>query len=97
MYKRQEYYDGLIYANHYKTDYIYEIEADTGRITARIDLAGLWPKEERPTKPQPGMLNGIAISPDGDIFVTGKYCPTMFEIEFVTKEEKEHREKMRAK
>ena len=92
-----EYYDGLIYANHYKTDYIYEIEAKTGQITARIDLDGLWPKKERPTKPQPGMLNGIAISPDGDIFVTGKYCPTMFEIEFVTKEEKEHRDKMRAK
>ena len=93
-----EYYKGRIYANHYPTDYIYEIDAETGQITARIDLAGLWPKEERPTKPQPGMLNGIAISADGDIFVTGKYCPTMFEVGLnVTKKEKEHRDKMRAK
>ena len=92
-----EYYGGKIYANHYGTDFIYEIDAETGRILTRINLAGLWPQEERPTKPQPGILNGIAISPDGDIFVTGKYCPTMFEIEFIHEDDKKHREKQREK
>jgi len=84
---------GVVYANHYKTDYIYEINAETGEILARIDLAGLWPEDQRPQKPQPGMLNGIAISPDGEIFVTGKYCPTMFEVEFIWTEDREWRER----
>lgn len=88
-----EYCNGRVYANHYRTDYIYEIDAESGQIKSRIDLSGLWPIAERPTKPQPGLLNGIAITDDERIFVTGKYCPTMFEIELATETQKKHLEK----
>ena len=94
-----EYYEGFVFANHYdvsngfRSDYIYAINAESGKITSRIDLEGLWPLEERPTKPRQGVMNGIAVSPEGQFFVTGKYCPKMFEVDFVTEKVKEQIEK----
>ncbi len=74
-----EYSNGVIYANRYQSDLIYEIDAKTFVVTAVIDLAGLWPQKDRPTE---GLLNGIAVNKSlKKMFVTGKLCPYLYEIE----------------
>jgi glutamine cyclotransferase len=79
-----EFFGGKIYANCYQTDFIYEIDPETGQVTAVIDLTGLWPLRERPAD---GVLNGIAINPEsGNMLVTGKLCPTIFEIKLLPAE-----------
>ena len=76
-----EYCGGKVYANKYMTDIIYEIQPETGEVTAVIDLAGLWPARDRPAD---GILNGIAAVPGSPrFFVTGKLCPTVYEIKLV--------------
>ena len=45
-----------------------------------MDLTGLLPEEERD---EADVLNGIARSPEGRLFVTGKLWPTLFEIRLV--------------
>jgi len=77
-----EYAGGKIYANRYQWDLIYEIDINTGNVVGIIDLAGLWPLSERPAD---GVLNGIAVTQDMPprIFVTGKLCPFIYEIELV--------------
>ncbi len=78
-----EFVGGKVYANVLNEDVIFEIDSTTGMVTAMIDLTGLWPPAERP---QGGVLNGIAYDEAKDkIYVTGKYCPTLFEIKFVNK------------
>jgi glutaminyl-peptide cyclotransferase len=68
-----------LYANRFNSDLIYEIDPGTGEVTAEIDLAGLWPKRERP---EGGVLNGIAIHPKSKkMLVTGKLCPKIFEVQ----------------
>lgn len=74
-----------LYANRFNSDLIYEIDPNTGDVTAEIDLTGIWPKRERP---EGGVLNGIAIHPDSKkMLVTGKLCPTIFEIQLLPVEE----------
>lgn len=78
-----EYAEGKIFANQLGEDVIFEIDPESGQVTTVIDLKGLWPLEERP---QGGVLNGIAYDEENEkMYVTGKYCPKMFEIEFVPK------------
>ncbi len=72
-----EYFGGKIYANRLYTDMIYEIDPRTGKVQADINLKGLWPVADRP---RDGLLNGIAVSQAGELVVTGKYCPEMFEV-----------------
>jgi glutamine cyclotransferase len=76
-----EFVKGLIYANIYQTDDIVIIDPGTGRVTGRIDLGGLKPTNtDRPID----VLNGIAYDAAGDrLFVTGKWWPTLFEIQIV--------------
>jgi glutaminyl-peptide cyclotransferase len=74
-----EYSNGVIYANRYQSDLIYEIDAKTFVVSAVIDLSGLWPQKDRPTD---GVLNGIAVNKAlKKMFVTGKLCPYLYEIE----------------
>ncbi len=74
-----EFANGNIYANVYQTDLIYEINPESGEVTAEIDLEGLWPMRERP---QDGVLNGIAFDAEAKkLLVTGKLCPTIYQIE----------------
>lgn len=70
-----------VYANVWTTETIVAIDARSGRVTAEIDAAGLLtPEEERGTD----VLNGIAHDErSGHFFITGKYWPKMFEVEFV--------------
>lgn len=78
-----EYFGGKIYANKLGEDAIFEVDAETGKVVAMIDLTGLWPPSERP---QGGVLNGIAYDEDNEkIYVTGKYCPHLYEIAIVPK------------
>lgn len=76
-----EYTGGKIYANVLGSDNIYAIDPADGTVLSVIELKGLWTQ-----RPPEGLLNGIAVdSETGRIFVTGKYCPKVFEIKIVPK------------
>ncbi len=78
-----EYIRGEIYANIWPTSRIAIISPKTGIVRAWIDLKGLLPKSERAGT---DVLNGIAYDAKGDrLFVTGKYWPSLFEIDLVAK------------
>jgi glutamine cyclotransferase len=71
-----------IYANIWPTDQIVIIDPETGRVTGRIDLSGLWtpPADEQGDS----VLNGIAYLPETQhLLVTGKLWPRLYEIELV--------------
>jgi len=76
-----EYINGSIYANRWKNDLVYEINPETGDVTKIISLAGLWPVRDRP---KGGMMNGIAYNAaTKKMLVTGKFCPSVFEVDLV--------------
>lgn len=73
-----EFIRGEILANVWLTDSIVRIKPDTGQVIAWIDLTGLLD----PDPPTADVLNGIAFDDDAErLFVTGKFWPTLFEIE----------------
>lgn len=73
-----EYIKGEIWANIWHSNEIVRIDPSSGRVTGRIDLAGLLKPEEAGGA---DVLNGIAYDAKGDrIFVTGKLWPRLFEI-----------------
>ena len=74
-----EYINGKIWANIYLKDEIVIIEPSTGEVEGVIDCHGLLPKNRRTSRTD--VLNGIAYRPETDeIFITGKYWPTMYRI-----------------
>jgi glutaminyl-peptide cyclotransferase len=76
-----EYVKGEIFANVWPTDRIVVIEPATGRVKARVDLAGLLDRRDAPGT---DVLNGIAYDDAGDrLFVTGKLWPKVFEIKVI--------------
>ncbi len=78
-----EYINGLVYANVWKEESIYQINPEDGKVVGRIDLHGLLPWDERPS-PTDSVLNGIAIHTEsGNLLVTGKNWPKVFEIRLV--------------
>ena len=77
-----EWINGEIWANIWQTNFIARINPGTGQVSSWIDLSGLL--EKAPTvNPYADVLNGIAVAPDGRIFVTGKLWPALFEIKLV--------------
>ena len=73
--------DGEVYANVLQRDAIVRIDPATGRVTARVDAAGL---RDAADAHGADVLNGIAYAPELDrFFVTGKLWPAMFEVTFV--------------
>lgn len=79
-----EYYAGKIYANQLDSDRIFVIEPQTGNVLSLIDLTGLWPYKER--QKEGSVLNGIAVMAGTKrMFVTGKYCPRIYELELILK------------
>ena len=75
-----EWIRGEVFANRWLTDRIVRIDPDTGEVIAWIDLTGLLD----PVPPGADVLNGIAWDDGGErLFVTGKYWPSLFEIELV--------------
>lgn len=76
--------DGAVYANVWRQDYIVRIDPDSGRVTSRVDAAGLLSRDEARGV---DVLNGVAYDPGADTFyVTGKWWPKMFEVRFVEQE-----------
>ena len=71
---------GAIYANVWQRDFIVRIDPASGRVTQRIDAAGLL---DAAAARSAGVLNGIAYAPDsGRFYITGKHWPTLFEVTF---------------
>lgn len=75
-----EYINGEIWANIWLEDRIARIAPDTGEVIGWIDMRGLLDQTEL-TQPA-DVLNGIAYNEEtGQIYVTGKLWPALFEIE----------------
>lgn len=77
-----EWIGGEVWANIWQTDRIARINPQTGNVVRWINLAGLLPEDERLL--DTNVLNGIAYDETtGQIFVTGKRWPWVYEIEIV--------------
>jgi glutamine cyclotransferase len=75
-----EYIDGEVWANVWHRDYIVRIDPADGRVIGYLDLSDLRPDDR--TLGREAVLNGIAWDAEGRrLFVTGKYWPTLFQIE----------------
>jgi glutaminyl-peptide cyclotransferase len=70
--------DGQVWANVLPTDQVARIDPATGKITEMVNAALLTNKIGR-GKDQ--VLNGIAITGNGEYLMTGKYWPTMFRVQ----------------
>ena len=71
--------DGQIFANIYLSDQIARISPETGQVTGWLDLSGL--RHQLTPRGRSEVLNGIAHDPTtGNLLVTGKYWPQMFEL-----------------
>ncbi|HET9660825.1 MAG TPA: glutaminyl-peptide cyclotransferase [Thermomicrobiales bacterium] len=80
-----EYIDGVIWANVWRTNLIARIDPQTGEVIDWLDLSAL-DAEVTATNPNVDVLNGIAWNPEtGTVFVTGKFWPTLFEIDLAPK------------
>lgn len=76
-----EYINGEVFANIWLTERIARIDPATGAVTAWIDLTGLKPDV---SGARIDVLNGIAYDSElKRLFVTGKWWPSLFEIELV--------------
>lgn len=74
-----EYVKGEIYANVWQSNRIARVSPQTGQVTSSIDLTALVNTMGRSTIDVP---NGIAYDEIQDrLFVTGKYWPSLFEIQ----------------
>ncbi|MBQ9309572.1 MAG: glutaminyl-peptide cyclotransferase [Bacteroidales bacterium] len=73
-----EWIDGRIWANVYMTDLIVIVNPSSGEVEATVDCGGLLPSKLRSADTD--VLNGIAVSEDGRIYLTGKNWPRMYEI-----------------
>jgi len=77
-----EYIKGEIYANIWLTELIARINPLTGQVVGWIDLKGILSPEDHSETVD--VLNGIAYDAKNDrLFVTGKFWPTLFEIELI--------------
>ena len=77
-----EYINGFIYANKYESNYILKIDPASGQVVAKLDLSNL-ENRVRSKDPRVNYLNGIAYdSTTKKIYVTGKWWPELFEIQF---------------
>lgn len=75
-----EYIEGKVFANVWTTERIAIIDPTTGRVDAWLDLTGLLDLSGLPEEVD--VLNGIAYDAAGErLFVTGKWWPTLYEIE----------------
>ena len=71
-------------ANVWGSNRILMIDLETGQVSGRIDLRGLLPQDEIDASTD--VLNGIALDPDsGDLWVTGKNWPWLYQIELFEK------------
>lgn len=77
-----EYVDGLIFANIWRSNFVAQIEPETGRVVGKIDFGELADRYKGDKSVD--VLNGIAYDKAGQrLFVTGKLWPEIFEVELV--------------
>ena len=75
-----EYIDGYIWANVFLSDDVIVIDADTGKVVARIDFTKLYPEKERNKKAD--VMNGVAWNDATQkLWLTGKYWDKAFEVD----------------
>jgi glutaminyl-peptide cyclotransferase len=78
-----EFINGHIFANRWYTNTILKIDTSSGMVTGVIDLTTL-ANEARSIHPGSLEMNGIAFDPvSGNILVTGKLWPKIYEIKMV--------------
>lgn len=82
-----EYINGFVYANRWQYPYILKIDPNSGQVIARMDLTDLINRVQAKipnlNTGTDATLNGIAIdSTTGKIYITGKYWPELYEIQF---------------
>lgn len=78
-----EWIDGRIWANIYTSDLIAIIHPRSGKVEALVDCTGLLDPALR--TPDTDVLNGIARGPGGEVWLTGKNWPLLFEVRLVRK------------
>ncbi len=77
-----EYINGFVYANQYQYPYILKIDPATGQIVAKADLTSLWDRA-KVIDARAEVPNGIAYdSASKKIFITGKWWPELYEVQF---------------
>lgn len=80
-----EYVDGIIFANVWMTNYIVAIDEETGDVISKIDASELICCQLSDTDSD-AVLNGIAYNSKSETFyLTGKNCPLIYEVRFVSK------------
>lgn len=79
-----EWIKGEIWANIWQTNFIARIDPETGTINSFVNLNGLLAQAPKPN-PYADVLNGIAVTEDGRLLVTGKLWPAVFEIKLIKK------------
>jgi glutamine cyclotransferase len=73
-----EWIDGKIWANVWYTNYILQIDPQSGKVLSYIDISRLVPPETDPEN----VANGIAYDSEKKrIFITGKRWPVLYEIQ----------------
>ena len=77
-----EYLHNEVWANLWYRDVLVRIDPSDGHVLGYIDLSDLWPAGQPRRSEQ--VLNGIAFdSGSGQLFVTGKCWPWLYEVEVV--------------
>ncbi len=80
-----EYINGKVFANVYGDTRIVIIDPATGKVTGSIECKDLMPKGV--PKDMDHVLNGIAYNPaTGNLYLTGKYWPVLYEVKLVPPE-----------
>ncbi len=75
-----EFVQGFIWANVYGEPFIVKIDAESGKVVAKLDLSKLIPNDI--PRDFDHVLNGIAYAPEKNTFyITGKLWPVMYEIQ----------------